>query len=364
MAAAKALLLLVLLALTTGSGVAATLAAAAETADVARSLTAALPSTPTSSAALAYAGTTAGAAASLMGVLALPSFGGSGAGNGGSGAGAVIATGFAAGALLADVFLHVLPHAYEGAGGHAEAVGVSGLSVGGWVLVGVTAFYILERVTGLVTVLLGGGQTHGVHGHGGEARVASPVSPAAPAAPALASTGEGKPPVAGTYEVATACGRTDWAAVKPVAWLNLAADAIHNYADGLAIGAAFLASPPLGIRTSVAIFLHELPQEVSDYALLRRAGLSRLAAVGLNVGCSLAALVGTATALAAGAAGADAARGVLLPLAAGGLLYLGVGVMLPELVALGGRGARWLALEVASVLGGALVVSWVEAAVH
>lgn len=86
----------------------------------------------------------------------------------------------------------------------------------------------------------------------------------------------------------------------------------------------------------MAIFLHELPQEVSDYALLRRAGLSRLAAVGLNVGCSLAALAGTGTALAAGAAGADAARGVLLPLAAGGLLYLGVGVMLPELVALGG----------------------------
>lgn len=159
-------------------------------------------------------------------------------------------------------------------------------------------------------------------------------------------------------------GRTDWAAVKPVAWLNLAADAIHNYADGLAIGAAFLASPPLGIRTSVAIFLHELPQEVSDYALLRRAGLSRLAAVGLNVGCSLAALAGTGTALAAGAAGADAARRVLLPLAAGGLLYLGVGVMLPELVALGGGGSGWLALEVASVLGGAVVVSWVEAAVH
>lgn len=113
----------------------------------------------------------------------------------------------------------------------------------------------------------------------------------------------------------------------------------------------------------MAIFLHELPQEVSDYALLRRAGLSRLAAVGLNVGCSLAALAGTGTALAAGAAGADAARRVLLPLAAGGLLYLGVGVMLPELVALGG-GSGWLALEVASVLGGAVVVSWVEAAVH
>lgn len=120
----------------------------------------------------------------------------------------------------------------------------------------------------------------------------------------------------------------------------------------------------MGIRTSVAIFLHELPQEVSDYALLRRAGLSRLAAVGLNVGCSLAALAGTGTALAAGAAGADAARRVLLPLAAGGLLYLGVGVMLPELVALGGGGIGWLALEVASVLGGAVVVSWVEAAVH
>lgn len=84
----------------------------------ARSLTAALSSTPTSPAALAYAGTAAGAAASLVGVLALPGFGGSGNGGGG-GAGAVIATGFAAGALLADVFLHVLPHAYEGAGGHA-----------------------------------------------------------------------------------------------------------------------------------------------------------------------------------------------------------------------------------------------------
>lgn len=188
----------------------------------ARSLTAALPSTPTSPAVLAYAGTAAGAAASLVGVLALPGFGGTASGGGGGGAGAVIATGFAAGALLADVFLHVLPHAYEGAGGgHAGGGGgVGGLGVGGWVLVGVTAFYVLERLTGMVTGLLGG-HTHGGHGHGGGGTAAVPASAAAPA---VAFTANGKPTGAAIPEAAPTRGRTDWAAVKPVAWLNLAAD--------------------------------------------------------------------------------------------------------------------------------------------
>ena len=52
--------------------------------------------------------------------------------------------------------------------------------------------------------------------------------------------------------------------VKPVAWLVIIGDSLHNFADGLAIGAAVSVSVPLGIATSLAVILHEIPHEMGE----------------------------------------------------------------------------------------------------
>lgn len=58
-------------------------------------------------------------------------------------------------------------------------------------------------------------------------------------------------------------------------YLNLAADAAHNFTDGLALGAAFWGGPVRGSLTALSVLLHELPHELGDMALLLRAGCSK-----------------------------------------------------------------------------------------
>ena len=55
--------------------------------------------------------------------------------------------------------------------------------------------------------------------------------------------------------------------VKPVAWLIIIGDAIHNFADGLALGASAAVSIPLAISTTIAELFHEVPHELSEYVI-------------------------------------------------------------------------------------------------
>eukprot|EP00171_Calliarthron_tuberculosum_P010036 IDg10036t1 len=119
---------------------------------------------------------------------------------------------------------------------------------------------------------------------------------------------------------------------RSAAVLNLAADGVHNFADGLAIGAAFVASPAAGASTAIAVMAHELPQEAADFAVLLRAGWSRRAAFVANVACAGTAVVGTALALALDAAAGAAAAARILPVAAGALLYLAFTGVIPDVV--------------------------------
>lgn len=63
--------------------------------------------------------------------------------------------------------------------------------------------------------------------------------------------------------------------IKVAGYLNLAADFTHNVTDGLAIGASFLAGRNVGIITTVTIFLHEIPHEIGDFAILLQSGCSK-----------------------------------------------------------------------------------------
>jgi zinc and cadmium transporter len=74
--------------------------------------------------------------------------------------------------------------------------------------------------------------------------------------------------------------------------LILIGDSLHNFADGVAIAAAFSGSVHLGIATSVAVIAHEVPQEVGDFAVLLESGYSRLRAFAYNALSSMFALLG------------------------------------------------------------------------
>jgi zinc and cadmium transporter len=72
----------------------------------------------------------------------------------------------------------------------------------------------------------------------------------------------------------------------------LVGDGIHNFCDGVIIAAAFLVDPTLGLVTSVAVVVHEIPQEAGDYIVLLNAGFSRGKALFYNLLSGLAAVAG------------------------------------------------------------------------
>ncbi len=74
--------------------------------------------------------------------------------------------------------------------------------------------------------------------------------------------------------------------------LNLIGDGVHNFIDGIVIAASFLHSVPLGIATTVAIILHEIPQEIGDFSILVYGGFSQMKALFFNFLTALTALIG------------------------------------------------------------------------
>jgi zinc and cadmium transporter len=133
--------------------------------------------------------------------------------------------------------------------------------------------------------------------------------------------------------------------VSPVALLG--SDALHNFGDGMAIAAAFLVSPQVGLYTSVAVILHELPEELADYAILRGAGVSRRSALAGLAIVQLTAGLGAAASLVA-SHWLVGARGLVLALAAGMFLYIALVDLLPEVIRARSRSA-WVAFGIGAV---------------
>lgn len=75
--------------------------------------------------------------------------------------------------------------------------------------------------------------------------------------------------------------------------MNLFGDAIHNFIDGLIIASSYLTNIPLGISTTIAIALHEIPQEVGDFGVLLHGGYSKKKAILFNFATALTAILGT-----------------------------------------------------------------------
>ncbi|MES3031781.1 MAG: ZIP family metal transporter [Patescibacteria group bacterium] len=176
----------------------------------------------------------------------------------------------AVGALLGDAFIHLIPEAFETS---SNPITVSLL-----IILGVIIFFILEKFLHW-------------HHHGDD-------------------TAEHD--------------------IHPVGKLVLFSDGVHNFIDGVIIGISFLASVPLGIATTLAVILHEIPQEIGDFAVLLHAGYSRKRALWLNFLSALTAVLGTLVAFMLGEAGESFTNWVL-PLAAGGFIYIAMTDLIPEL---------------------------------
>jgi zinc and cadmium transporter len=116
-----------------------------------------------------------------------------------------------------------------------------------------------------------------------------------------------------------------------LAAINILGDAIHNFIDGVVIGASYLVSPAVGLSTTIAVLFHEIPQEFADFGILIHSGLSVRKAVLLNLGSASIAILGTAMSLMAGSVAHQAVTASLLPITAGGFVYLAAADLIPEL---------------------------------
>jgi zinc and cadmium transporter len=118
--------------------------------------------------------------------------------------------------------------------------------------------------------------------------------------------------------------------VHSFGYMNLFGDAVHNFIDGLIIAAAFITSVPLGITATIALAMHEIPQEIADFGVLIHSGFSKKKALYVNFLASLSVVLG-------GIVGwflttkIDTALSFLIPVAAGGFIYIAVSDLLPEL---------------------------------
>uniref|UniRef100_A0A8B9ELB7 Zinc transporter SLC39A7 n=1 Tax=Anser cygnoides TaxID=8845 RepID=A0A8B9ELB7_ANSCY len=252
---------------------------------------------------------------------------------------------FAAGGLLGDAFLHLIPHAlvphaHHADSGHthlpAEPRGHGHshqgqehdrmLAVGMWVLAGIVAFLVVEKFVRHVK----GGHGHG-HSHAPKAKDSSSEGEEEPRGTAGHRDGKatkGRDTKRRSREVEK---EEEGSAMQVSGYLNLAADVAHNFTDGLAIGASFLAGTGLGTVTALTVLLHEVPHEVGDLAILVQSGCTKRQAMRLQLVTALGAVAGAACSLLAEGAG-EAAPLWVLPFTAGGFVYVGTVAVLPQLL--------------------------------
>ncbi|KAG6459306.1 protein catecholamines up [Manduca sexta] len=216
---------------------------------------------------------------------------------------------FASGGLLGDAFLHLIPHALmsqgEGAGhshSHSHDGGQHGphdTTVGLGVLGGIITFLVVEKT---VRLFSGG---HG-HSHGSDKKKSDDK---------LKKKGKDK--------------KED---IKIAGYLNLAADFTHNFTDGLAIGASYIAGQSIGYITTITILLHEIPHEIGDFAILVQSGCSRRKAMLLQLLTAVGALSGTFLSIYLRGSGEGLVSSLILPFTAGGFIYIATVSVIPELI--------------------------------
>ncbi len=118
--------------------------------------------------------------------------------------------------------------------------------------------------------------------------------------------------------------------LHPVAFTNLVGDGLHNFIDGIIIAGSYLVSIPIGIATTIAVILHEIPQEIGDFGVLLYAGFSKAKALFFNFLSAIMALFGAVLAIVIGSRIENFSI-FLLPFTAGGFIYIAGSDLIPEL---------------------------------
>lgn len=177
---------------------------------------------------------------------------------------------FAAGSLLGDAFIHLIPEAFE------NISNKSALSI--YILLGILSFFILEKFL------------HWRHCH----EVACDDHP------------------------------------HQFSYVLLVGDTVHNLIDGMVIAASYLVSIPVGIATTLAVVFHEIPQEIGDFGSLIYGGFTRMKALIFNFLTALAAVAGAVIVLLLNINDGKLSE-FLVPFAAGGFIYIASSDLIPEL---------------------------------
>lgn len=237
---------------------------------------------------------------------------------------------FASGGLLGDAFLHLIPHSVaphnhsSHSHSHAHSHDDHGDEEGGhhhdmwvglWVLAGIITFLAVEKAVRLLKI----GHDH-AHSHGGEEKKEPEKKDLIKKKDKSSEKADKKSnkkeePPAKKMEVA--------------GYLNLAADFTHNFTDGLAIGASYLAGTNVGIVTTITILLHEVPHEIGDFAILIKSGCSKKKAMLLQLTTAVGALAGNVLAL---LGTSESSSPWILPFTAGGFIYIATVSVIPELL--------------------------------
>ncbi|EKG20539.1 Zinc/iron permease [Macrophomina phaseolina MS6] len=265
---------------------------------------------------------------------------------------------FAVGGLMGDTLFHLLPEIFLGED-ESESVKFvmvepnKNLLLGVAIMVGFMTFVAMDKGLRIAT---GGEDPHDhSHGHshahvaGEDKSTASASGMDSPDASSLRSR-KSEP---GSVTAPAPKRDEPSSSVKLGGYLNLIADFSHNITDGIALSSSFYASPTLGATTTVAVFFHEIPHEVGDFALLVQSGFSKRAAMGAQFVTAVGAFLGTLIGIAVQEFGGSSSGGLgeadgpglfgtslqwgdmLLPFTAGTFLYVGTVAVIPEMLETG-----------------------------
>lgn len=112
--------------------------------------------------------------------------------------------------------------------------------------------------------------------------------------------------------------------------LIIIGDTVHNFIDGVVIAATFIVNAPLGIVTALAVFAHEIPQEIGDFGLMLHRGLSRKKIIWVNIASAAVSFIGAIITYMFG----DVLQGyipVFLSVTAGFFIYIAASDLIPEI---------------------------------
>ncbi|KAF8467310.1 ZIP zinc transporter-domain-containing protein [Kalaharituber pfeilii] len=278
---------------------------------------------------------------------------------------------FAIGGLLGDTLLHLIPGSFLGGEeeGAAEMERVEfvlrnnkrNLLMGTMVMVGFAVFVAMDKALRVAGMGKGDGRGHShshshghAHGHGhshgeGTGREKEEKGELRKRRGGEKTEGDSGHEIKDEGEDEKKVAKQE---VKMSSYLNIIADFSHNITDGLAMSAAFYASPTIGATTMIGVFFHEIPHEVGDFALLVQSGFTKWQAMGAQFFTAIGAFLGTfigigiqwyasregESGLASGVAwnggiwGTGCGAGdLVLPFTAGTFLYVGFSAV-PELL--------------------------------